>query len=450
MADIILQHRLTLYFKPLMIVLLIMLILYSIKNYINQIDFFHPLIGFPVAYSLFFIFGSINFIDDPNINGFSLFKPMTLYIYIYWLIGLVCFYIGYLFFSLILKKESKVKSNKKRSNEKGLPNNNFPILILFGLGNVVYISIITKYGIPILANDVSQLRIDATSNGLFTTVLLSAYWCCMLLLFAHIIHSKIGRYKKIIFMALIVIMLIELYSLGNRGYIFGPLITMLFMYHFIKRKIEVHRLLLTGMGLFTLFGFMGLQRNISHFGEYYVSQLLNWGFKEEFLWLVPSYLYIRTPISTFREISTLIPESVEFQFGKQFLSPFASLLPGSNESTDLFFKKILELDFVGFGTPATLLGVFYSDLGILGIILGMFFVSLITFITYNNMIIKQTVESKIYYAYLLKVLFMSLYGSFFPYFIVLWIPILIKIAIDFSKVVSLKELPGKYVKTTNR
>ncbi|MEH7299389.1 O-antigen polymerase, partial [Neobacillus drentensis] len=405
--------------------LVTILILVALKRLLNKIQIFHPLVGFPLAFFVFFILGTIDLIPDPGIWGFTLFKPMGVKIFTIWSVGLISYLIFYGLFCLMFSKKFN-QSSQNQIKDTFRTSNIYTIsIILFAMGNVVYLYTISKFGIPILSLNVSEVRVTATSNGILTTILLSSFWVASFLLFAMFLDEATTKAKKTVILSLIFVMFLEMYSLGNRGFIFQPGLVMMFMYYFIKKKIDFHKLMIAGMVMFVLFGYLGLQRNISQFGEAYKLQLIQWGFKEELLWIVPSYMYIRAPISTLRDVMEVIPFQINYQNGKQFFSPFLSLLPGSHESSDFFFKRILGHDFIGFGEPATLIGVFYSDLGIIGIIFGMAFIAFISFITYKNMEVKKTVESKIYYAYLLQVSFMSLYGSFFAYIITLWIPILI-------------------------
>jgi oligosaccharide repeat unit polymerase len=103
--------------------------------------------------------------------------------------------------------------------------------------------------------------------------------------------------------------------------------------------------------------------------------------------------------------------------------PLQILLPGHHLSSDFFFKTVLGSDFEGAGQPATLLGPFYGDFGLFGIVIGMFGFGALSASVYRWMLKRQTVTSVLVYAWLVKIAIFSLFLSVFEFPSDLWIPV---------------------------
>jgi oligosaccharide repeat unit polymerase len=99
------------------------------------------------------------------------------------------------------------------------------------------------------------------------------------------------------------------------------------------------------------------------------------------------------------------------------------LLPGHHEMSDMFFKRILDSDFVGGGQPATLLGPLYGDFGLMGIAAGMFLVGVVAAGLHARMLSNPTVFRVLIYAWFMQTILFSLFGALIPYITTVWIPL---------------------------
>jgi oligosaccharide repeat unit polymerase len=139
--------------------------------------------------------------------------------------------------------------------------------------------------------------------------------------------------------------------------------------------------------------------------------------------LIYAYLYVRQPVETFQQVTEVIPRTIPYQRGLLTFGALRTLLPGHHEMSDMYFKQILGSDFVGGGQPATVLGPFYGDFGLTGILLGMFVVGMIVAQTYKWMGRNPTLFRVLIYAWVMQTLLFSLFGAIFPYITTIWIPL---------------------------
>jgi len=128
-------------------------------------------------------------------------------------------------------------------------------------------------------------------------------------------------------------------------------------------------------------------------------------------------------VTTLRDIVDIIPKAVPYQQGYLSFGALTSLLPGHHVSSDMFFRQILGLDFVGFGQPATLLGPMYGDFGILGIVLQMTILGFAFTRLYYRMLRKGETITALLYAWTSHAILFSLFGSLFTYFILAAVPV---------------------------
>jgi len=140
--------------------------------------------------------------------------------------------------------------------------------------------------------------------------------------------------------------------------------------------------------------------------------------------VIYAYLYIRYPVATFRDLTTVIPKSVGFQYGTLTFGPLDTLLPGHHQQSDMFFKQVLGNDFIGAGQPATLLGPLYADGGMLGIVTGMFLFGMTMAAAYRWMLTEPTLFRKLIYAWVIQTGIFSYFSDLFPYIMTLWMPLM--------------------------
>jgi oligosaccharide repeat unit polymerase len=383
-------------------------------------DLFHPACLFPAIYCFWFALGSLDILP-PSLD-FRLFEPIPLRMWGYYATGLA----GYIL-AVGFKRKGMSRQHEQTSLSTTWDGRRFALAmgVLTLIGTAAYAYLVHKGGIPILSNDWAENRVEiGRDNGLVFTVFLCTLWIVIPMLFVFLWTKPRSKFYVVFTYSLASLLGLALFSMGSRGFVFVPVLIAIIVRHYLARRWKFARLALVGIVLFTLIGIAGYMRDYSE-----VTALADMGFPSWVQPLAPGYLYIRAPIATFRDISALISSQGNFQYGALFLSPFAVLAPGHHLSSDLFFKKVLGHNFLGFGEPASLLGVFYADFGIVGIFVGMFATGLLARWLYQRVHCGRSLLSVLLFSYYSYVLLFSLFGNLFPYLSTLWIP-LVFVAVD--------------------
>ena len=383
-------------------------------------DLFHPACLFPAVYCFWFGLGSLDIL--PASLDFRMFEATPLRMWGYYALGLA----GYIL-AVGFTREGVPGQQEQTSLSTTWDGRRFALAmgVLTLIGAAAYAYLVHKGGIPILSNDWAESRVETgRENGLVFTVFLCSLWIVIPMLFVFLWAKPRNRFYIVFTYSLAALLGLALFSMGSRGFVFVPVLIVIIIRHYLARRWKFARLALVGIVLFTLIGIAGYLRDYSE-----VTALADMGFPSWVQPLAPSYLYIRAPIATFRDISALISARGNFQYGALFLSPFAVLAPGHHLSSDLFFKKLLGHSFLGFGEPASLLGVFYADFGLVGIFIGMFATGLLARWLYQRVHRGRSLLSVLLFSYYSFVLLFSLFGNLFPYLSMLWIPLMF-VAVD--------------------
>lgn len=164
--------------------------------------------------------------------------------------------------------------------------------------------------------------------------------------------------------------------------------------------------------------YFGWARDAMGYGE---SSLGNLQFNGQGLFYL--YFYVRNTVTTLRDVMATIPHTVPYQGGYLSFGALASILPGHHVSSDMFFRQILGLNFLGFGQPATLLGPMYGDFGLIGIISEMFAFGMIYARVYSWMSQRRSVLAVLIYAWISQTALFSLFGALLTYAITIVIPL---------------------------
>ena len=182
---------------------------------------------------------------------------------------------------------------------------------------------------------------------------------------------------------------------------------------------------LTFSGLLFLFSIIGYFRYKTMYEGGFLNAIVEeYNFPPNLLILAPLYLYIRNGPKMFHDVVDSM-QLHDFTLGKLLIAPLIAPLPGHQENAGTIIKKLLGLEFEGFGIAATLLSSFYIDFGLVGIFAGMIICGMLIQYLYIKMIRSPSPARIGVYAFFMMNLLISLYGNIISSFNVIWTPFLI-------------------------
>src|SRR4029077_5460484 len=130
-------------------------------------------------------------------------------------------------------------------------------------------------------------------------------------------------------------------------------------------------------------------------------------------WCTAAAAFVAFGPLTFNLVLSKMPGAEPFQHGMALFNGAFGILPGHQPVIGAFVSQTLLRQPEGSpGLPPTILGGFYIDFGIAGIVVGMFLVGLMTQFLHWRMLARPTVWSTFLYAYWYFNLFVALYGDF--------------------------------------
>ena len=359
-------------------------------NMFERIDIFSPILLFPFAYSVLYSVGSFNFLKYDIVE-------VPIYSYIYYFTGLLSYYLGLILVSKIYKANQKVSYKKQYEKEFAFILSGFLILLCFSI--VVF----AKAGIPIFQNDVvnSRTLVVKTVGGwlyymyktlpLFTALLLILKW-------------KYAANKSIIILINYLLPIGFLFMVlgAYRGAFVSTFLLLLITYHYMIKAISLKRAITIFVCLISVYAFMGYIR----------AQPSNYSGG----WFQVLLIELSNPSKALALITSRIPNEFPFFKGSIIVNAFMALLPGEQLAYGLILKDMFSLHFSGGGFTPSLLGGFYLDFGILGIIMFMAFYGIVLGYLYYKMKKIPTPYNIVIYAFALQYFIISIIFKFFIIF----------------------------------
>jgi oligosaccharide repeat unit polymerase len=371
-------------------------------------DLFSPLVAFPIAYVIWFSCGLLG-LPDEAVRKIGMYAAL----------GLASYLLGS---AVVGRKPGRASSESVASHNEWDRAAFFRVMgglsVLAGLS---YLYIVAGMGVPALDPNAGELRLAIVNYGAAEAVLFTSAYTVLLFLTAYLwspVETGALRASGCLWMGLVSLALL---SLGSRGFLAVPLVTAVIARHYVRKRFRTVSLAAVGLVLFVVLGLYGYTRD-----TLLSSGSLTIGagdtIQEKLFPFVYLYVYVLQPVDALQRVTEIIPREVGYQHGELTLGALRTLLPGHHEMSDMFFKKILGSDFIGGGEPATLLGPFYGDFGVPGIILGMFFLGMLLGRLYAWMRSRPTLFRVLIYSWGMQTALFSLFGAIFPYITTLWIP----------------------------
>ena len=193
--------------------------------------------------------------------------------------------------------------------------------------------------------------------------------------------------KKLSIVILIVTGCLVLLATGYRNGVVVFLIGALIIFHYSIRPLKMRETALMTLSLIAGIAAYALWRQG---GELYWAEIFDRASHE-----------LALPLMTLLTTVENVPETVPFLYGNGILMTFLALLPGEQPVLGPWLKEQFGLNFAGGGFPPSILGGFYLEFGIIGIIIGMLLLGVILQLAYIFLRRQPTELSLIIYSFLL-------------------------------------------------
>lgn len=263
------------------------------------------------------------------------------------IISYLSFALGYCF---IKTKTYKYKIHKILLPSYKYKSVLFISLIVFIIGIIAYTLYFVKNWNYIFIDDLEKGRVEAmTGNGLYLWVG-SLIWLSVYMVYEQYLMN--GHYKKI---TIVLFIISAIYSilLGFRSALVNPILVMFFMKN-KKKEIKISKMVFLAFGLFAFVGIYGAIRG---------------GGGSSFGSLIHEF---KVSSVNLHYILYTFPKCTEYQKGATYFFDAVSLFNKNVDGTTMWLKKVLKLSFSGGGVTPTLIGEFFMNWGMIGVLIGMF------------------------------------------------------------------------------
>lgn len=374
-------------------------------------DLFSPLIAYPLVYFAWFTIGSIDFLHAPSSMFLGAFDPIPPRVWLYAGIGLVGYVCG-----VMLSLHAGNERRPQTASDFQLtwePRGVRTVLLVLGLmaaGTYLYLTV--QNGIVALSPDSGELVYEvADKHHWASTPYFFASYTSFILLMAMLVTDppRGGSKARRTVVAGLLVLFVSFAGMGARSTFVPPVLTSVILYHYMRRVITLKTLAAVVVAMFMFLSAYGYFRTLT-VDTGLPDTLTAAGMPAPIQPLAYTYLYFRYSVATLRDLIEVIPHPVPYQYGLMTFKPFETLLPGHHHPADNFFKDVLGNDFPGGeGQPATVLGPFYADYGVVGIAIGMFGWGLLLASLYRWMLRDRTAHSAMIYAWAMQA---GLFGMF--------------------------------------
>ncbi|MEY8752375.1 oligosaccharide repeat unit polymerase [Alkalicoccobacillus gibsonii] len=380
LLPILIDYRFLLYAFFLLVVIsvIVLAIFYSLKTK-GYLDILSPYIFFPVMYLVVYGVGPHKAL---TVYGDEIGNKVLLVISL----GFIFFMLGSILASTLLmnnaaKKNSLITTTNNGSIRDKRLQRMFKFSVFIGIVALVMFFVNAR-GIPFLMSDLENSRVEALSgNGIpyyFSMFIMIGVWI-------YFIKSQSTKSKIIVLTFGVGLMLMT----GWRNTAVALLLISILLYHY-QKPIALKKLLFIGSLLIVIISVTGLYRIYSSDLQHYeLMKLMNQG---KYIQSFFQYLYNYPVVFTDNLILVLegFNDSSKFLYGASFFWNFMLIIPWVEaEAFDFYLKDYLQVGFAGGGLPPTLLGDFFLNFGVIGIIIGMIFVGFLWKIIHHLFLLNK-------------------------------------------------------------
>jgi oligosaccharide repeat unit polymerase len=201
--------------------------------------------------------------------------------------------------------------------------------------------------------------------------------------------------------------------LGHRGLPLFVVAPLLVCFHYLVRPIGVPALagsgglVVVGLAVANQFRLASSPPQLAHLLSH--SNLPGW----MPAWSASVVTLVAFGPLTFNFVLSKVPGTEPFQHGMALINGAFGILPGHQPTIGEFVShRLFGFPEASPNLPPTILGGFYLDFGVVGIVAGMFLVGMMTQFLYWRVFARPSVWSTFLYAYWCFNLFVALYGDF--------------------------------------
>ncbi|MFR0600749.1 O-antigen polymerase [Lactobacillus equicursoris] len=367
------------------ILMVVIITFFSIYFYGEQQDYLNPAVYFPILYFLIYWLGDFSFGFYPDV-------PNELWIY--YLIGIVGYYLGALAIDKI-----KIKVPSSIEKDYLSPDTRKIFLFIYILIIASKMVIYLKSGIPLLASNIDAAR-QSIGEDYSSLKVISAPYTILPVFFFYdaIVRNRDGL--KIPKSDICVIICSFFFAIldVSRLLIIQMVIPMLFIYLIKVKRLKVKTIILSAILMILFIGGNKLVRNILDNPEYLASIQSTRDTNMLGNVFLSAFTSFRVGIDDFRQLINVVPASSNYTYGLMFMNSILSPLPGKQVVIGYYVAQLLGMNFDGIGAATTILGMFYLDGGPVLIFLGMFIFAFLTIFVYRKYIEYSNVSLYSLYA----------------------------------------------------
>ena len=219
---------------------------------------------------------------------------------------------------------------------------------------------------------------------------------------------------KSVFLFLIISAMIML-STACRADIVFIIIPLAINYHYLIRRIKIFRALIfsilfifvvIGLNYHRLYNYGPRHETIAYLD--YIS-----GGNEISMFFYHLFAQMSLVATCFKDVISIVPSYHDYFYGMLIPQTLSTFLPGHQDPPGAILKAAGNLNFQGGQMNTTLVGDFYIDFGIIGIVIGMFLLGIAVKLAYNNLLKTKTATACIIYSYVYYSLIVGIPGGLF-------------------------------------
>jgi len=310
--------------------------------------------------------------------------------------------------------------------------------LVFVLGILAVAWSFSSAGIPLLGSvDTARFSYQSPLGGLWGYVLRMMLAAGMAS--AVILSSRIAPVSKRWGSALVALASTAiLVANGSRVFVVPILVSLLVGAGFLRRRLRPAAALITAALLISALSLFSAYRSSTEYGgeAALALQLSALGVPPSFSFLGSAFLSFQVAPHMLARAVQLVPTMIPFQQGRVLLGEALTLLPGSQMLPDQWIALNIAGTIPaqltggvvypgqGGGVPPGILGGFYIDFGLSGVLIGMALVGAILAFAYTRAKANPTLLSVVIYASVLTYFLISIYG-----FVTLKLPYVAELAV---------------------